>query len=70
MWFNQILALEEDHRIIAPDAFALQGVFDMDLICDALVQSLDAEGVEERPRSASRPAAAWRRCCSSETRSG
>jgi len=46
MWFNQILALEEDYRIIAPDAYALQGVFDMDAVCDALVKSLDAEGVE------------------------
>ena len=46
MWFNQILALEEDYHIIAPDAYALQGVFDMDAVCDALVRSLDAEGVE------------------------
>ena len=46
MWFNQILALETDHRIIAPDAYALQGLFDLDAVCDALVQSLDAEGIE------------------------
>jgi len=46
MWFNQILALEEDYRIIAPDAYALQDVFDLDSVCDALVQSLDAEGIE------------------------
>jgi lipase len=46
MWFNQILALETDHRIIAPDAYALQGLFDPDAVCDALVQTLDAEGVD------------------------
>jgi pimeloyl-ACP methyl ester carboxylesterase len=46
MWFNQILALEDDYRIIGPDAYALQGLFDMDAVCDALVGSLDAEGIE------------------------
>lgn len=46
MWFNQILALEEEYRIVAPDAYALQGLFDLEAVCDALVQSLDAEGVE------------------------
>jgi lipase len=46
MWFNQILALETDHRIIAPNAYALQGLFDFDAVCDALVQTLDAEGIE------------------------
>ena len=46
MWFNQILALETDYRIIAPDAYALQGLFDLDGVCDALVQTLDAEGIE------------------------
>jgi lipase len=46
MWFNQILALEQEYRIIAPDAYALQGVFDVDAVCDALVRSLDAEGIE------------------------
>jgi pimeloyl-ACP methyl ester carboxylesterase len=47
MWFNQILAFEEDYRIIAPDAYALQGVFDMDVICDALLQSMDTERTEQ-----------------------
>jgi pimeloyl-ACP methyl ester carboxylesterase len=46
MWFNQILALEDDYRIIAPDAFPLQGVFDMEAVCEALVRSLDAEEIE------------------------
>jgi pimeloyl-ACP methyl ester carboxylesterase len=47
IWFNQILALETDHRIIAPDAYALQGLFDLDAVCDALVQTLDAAGIEK-----------------------
>ncbi|MGD8245528.1 MAG: alpha/beta hydrolase [Anaerolineae bacterium] len=47
MWFNQILALEDDYRIIAPDAFALQGLFDIGAVCDALVRSLDAEDIEK-----------------------
>jgi len=46
MWFNQILALENDFRIITPDAYALQGVFDIEVVCRALVSSLDAEGIE------------------------
>jgi lipase len=46
MWFNQILALEDHYRILAPDAYALQGVSDLDAIPDALARSLDAEGIE------------------------
>jgi pimeloyl-ACP methyl ester carboxylesterase len=46
MWFNQVLALEDHYRIIAPDAYALQGLFDLDLVCDALLRSLDAEEIE------------------------
>ena len=46
MWFNQILTLETRHRILAPDAYALQGLFDLDVVCDALVRTLDAEGIE------------------------
>lgn len=46
MWFNQVLALESDYQIIAPDAFALQGLFDLEVVCDVLAQSLDAEGIE------------------------
>jgi len=45
MWFNQILALERDYRIIAPDAYALQGVFDLERVCQMIVQTLDAEGI-------------------------
>ena len=46
MWFNQILAFENEYRIIAPDAYALQGVFELDAICEALVRSLDAEQID------------------------
>lgn len=46
MWFHTILALEDDYRTLAPDAYALQGVFDLDEVCEALVRSLNAEGVE------------------------
>jgi lipase len=46
MWFNQIMALEDDYRILAPDAYALQGLFDLDAVCEALVRSLDAEGID------------------------
>jgi len=47
MWFNQILALENDYRVVAPDAYALQGVFDVEAVCRALVSSLDAEGIQQ-----------------------
>ena len=46
MWFKQILALETDHRIIAPDAYALQGIFDLERVCRTILESLDAEGIE------------------------
>jgi lipase len=47
MWFHAILALEKAYRIIAPDAFTLQGTFDMDDVCNALLRILDAEGIEK-----------------------
>jgi len=46
MWFNQILTLEEDYGIITPDAYTLPDVVDLDMVCDLLVRSLDAEGIE------------------------
>ena len=45
MWFHPILALEKDYRIIVPDSFALQGTFDMEDVCAALLRILDAEGI-------------------------
>jgi pimeloyl-ACP methyl ester carboxylesterase len=42
MWFNQILALEESYRIIAPDAYPRQGIFDPEAVVEALVRSPDA----------------------------
>jgi pimeloyl-ACP methyl ester carboxylesterase len=47
MWFHPILTLEKTHRIIAPDSFTLQGTFAMADVCDAIVQILDAEGIEK-----------------------
>jgi len=47
MWFHTILALEDTHRIIAPDSFTLQGVYRMDAVCDSLFDLLDAQGIGE-----------------------
>jgi aminoacrylate hydrolase len=47
MWFYPILALEKTYRILAPDSFTLQGTFAMDDVCGAIVQILEAEGVEK-----------------------
>jgi pimeloyl-ACP methyl ester carboxylesterase len=47
MYFHAVLALEETHRIIVPDSYTLQGTFDMDDVCGAIVHILDAEGVEK-----------------------
>jgi pimeloyl-ACP methyl ester carboxylesterase len=46
MWFYSILALEERYRIVVPDSYTLQGTFDMDDVCHAFIQILDAEGIE------------------------
>ena len=47
MWFYQISALEGDYRIVAPDAYTLQGTFAMDDVCNALIQILGIEGIEK-----------------------
>jgi pimeloyl-ACP methyl ester carboxylesterase len=47
MCFRAVLALEETHRIIVPDSYTLQGTFNMDDVCRAIVHILDAEGVEK-----------------------
>jgi len=49
MWFYSILALEQDYRIVAPDAYTLQGTFAMDEVCQALLRILDAEGIDRAP---------------------
>jgi len=46
MWFYPVQALEDNYRFVVPDAFPLQDTFDQDDVCAALVQSLDAEGIE------------------------
>ena len=47
MYFHAVLALEETHRVIAPDSYTLQGTFNMDDVCRAIAQILDAEGVDK-----------------------
>lgn len=47
MWFYSIMALENTYRIIAPDSFTLQGTYAMDDVCNAIVRTLEAEGVEK-----------------------
>jgi len=47
MYFHAVLALEKTHRIIVPDSYTLQGTFNMDDVCSAIVHILDAEGVEK-----------------------
>lgn len=45
MWFQTILALESSYRMIAPDAYPLQGWFDLEQVCSAILHSLDRENV-------------------------
>jgi pimeloyl-ACP methyl ester carboxylesterase len=47
MYFHVVLALEETHRIIVPDSYTLQGTFNMDDVCRAIVHILEAGGVEK-----------------------
>ncbi|NLG51263.1 MAG: alpha/beta hydrolase [Chloroflexi bacterium] len=47
IWMHPILALEGDYRIIAPDAYPLQGTFDIDAICHMLRAILRAEGAQK-----------------------
>lgn len=46
MWMHSILAFENRYRIIAPDSCTLQGTFDILDVCQALSQTLDAEGID------------------------
>jgi len=46
MWFQTIMALESAYRIIAPDNYAVQGLFAMSDICRAHAMVLEAEGVQ------------------------
>jgi pimeloyl-ACP methyl ester carboxylesterase len=46
-YFYAVLALEQTHRIIVPDSYTLQGTFNMDDVCSAIVHILEAEGVEK-----------------------
>ncbi len=47
MWFYQMTALADDYRVIAPDAYALQGIFDLDQVCWLLEEMLVAEGFKK-----------------------
>ncbi|MFN2222931.1 MAG: alpha/beta fold hydrolase, partial [Candidatus Promineifilaceae bacterium] len=47
MWFYQVTALVDGYRVLAPDAYALQGIFDLDQVCWLLEEMLVAEGFEE-----------------------
>ena len=47
MYFHAVLALEKTHRIIVPDSYTLQGTFNVNDVCRAIVHILDAEGVEK-----------------------
>lgn len=47
MWFYQMIALAAHYRVLAPDAYALQGLFDLDQVCWLLEEMVIAEGFEE-----------------------
>jgi pimeloyl-ACP methyl ester carboxylesterase len=44
MWFYQMTALADRYRLLAPDAYALQGFFDLDQVCWLLEEMVVAEG--------------------------
>jgi pimeloyl-ACP methyl ester carboxylesterase len=46
MWFYQIAALAGHYRILAPDAYAVQRLFDLDQVCWLLEEMLESEGFE------------------------
>jgi len=43
-WFQLAMALEDKYRLLIPDGYALQKVFDPVRITEALVQMIEAEG--------------------------
>jgi pimeloyl-ACP methyl ester carboxylesterase len=47
MWFYQMTALADSYRVLVPDAYALQGIFDLDQVCWLLEEMLAVEGFEE-----------------------
>jgi pimeloyl-ACP methyl ester carboxylesterase len=44
IWFHLAGALAPHYRCLIPDGYALQGVYDADLICEALVHIIEAGG--------------------------
>ena len=46
MWFYQVDALADCYRILVPDAYALQGLFDLDQVSWLLEEMLESEGFE------------------------
>jgi pimeloyl-ACP methyl ester carboxylesterase len=46
MWFYQVDALADRYRILVPDAYALQGLFDLDQVSWLLEEMLESEGFE------------------------
>ena len=46
MWFYQVDALADRYRLLVPDAYALQGLFDLDQVSWLLEEMLESEGFE------------------------
>jgi hypothetical protein len=47
VWMYPIRALEDQYKIIAPDAYALQGMYDIIAASDTLATILDGEGAQQ-----------------------
>jgi pimeloyl-ACP methyl ester carboxylesterase len=47
LWMQIALAFEQDYRILLPDAYARQELFDISTVVKAILGMMDAEGVKE-----------------------
>ena len=47
MWMQIALGFEQDFRILMPDAYARQDLFDIDKVCQAILDMMDAEQVKQ-----------------------
>ena len=47
LWMQVAPAFEAGYRILIPDAYARQGLFEITKVCEAILAMMDAEGVKE-----------------------
>ncbi|MBI9051332.1 MAG: alpha/beta hydrolase [Anaerolineaceae bacterium] len=47
IWMQTAQAFAADYRILMPDAYARQGIFDVDQVCEAIISMMDEEQTKQ-----------------------